>query len=82
MNDEEWTLDDHAKAILNEPSGLLLHWTLTAKLADANDTTTVVTITDERMDMVTQLGLAEATRFTAVKRYRGDFDDELEGDDD
>lgn len=60
----------------NPEGGILTDWLLVAKYASADSTTVVVTAISDTMDMITHLGLAEATRETALSRVRGELPDD------
>ena len=73
-------IDDEDEAIHTIAEGpddeLITAWLLVAKYVGVDETTTIVQSCSDRMDMVTQLGLASAAHDFAKRRLRGEADDE------
>lgn len=73
------TFDDVVSAMVDGP-GVVASWMLTVKVAEPDDQTSVYTMTDERMDPVTHLGLVEHAAATAKMRYFSGGFEELDED--
>lgn len=82
--------DELAKQLLEDQlsdGDLVLHWMLVARVETPNDTTVALVTANDRCDMITALGLAEALKMEAADQYHGltpidmqdDEDDEIEG---
>lgn len=69
--------DRIVNALVDAPEGsLLIDWIIVAKYAERDSSTMLVQSCSETMDMVTQLGLAEAARDFAIRRLRGEMEPE------
>lgn len=71
------TDDEKVNSLVDAPDGsILTSWIIVAQYADPNSATTVCSSTSDTMNPVTQLGLAEAARDFARRRYHGVPSDE------
>ena len=72
-------IDDEDEAIHTIAEGpddqLVAAWLLVAKYVGVDETTTIVQSCSDRMDIVTQLGLASAAHDFAKRRLRDDLDE-------